>query len=298
MVLMNRPCVDSAEHARQRQAELQIDYSLSQQYAVETLSALAAGRYRAESGVWVEWAADVAAARDAAVSIPPEVEVPPPARRFPVTTVTVANATSLAAARAMHDAGRTPLVLNMANGATPGGGFRHGSRAQEEFLCRGSALYATIEGDPMYDAHRAQGGYESSDWAILSPRVPVFRDDTARTLGRPWSCAFLTCAAPVATRVGQPRSAELMEARIRRVLGIAAAHGFADLVLGAWGCGAFGNDATATAQSFRESFAGPFEGAFDQVVFAVTDWSPERRFLGPFRDAFPALGPEPPERGA
>jgi len=89
-----------------------------------------------------------------------------------------------------------------------------------------------------------------------------------------------------------------MEARIRRVLGIAAAHGFADLVLGAWGCGAFGNDATATAQSFRESFAGPFEAAFDQVVFAVTDWSPERRFLGPFRDAFPALGPAPPERGA
>ena len=27
-------------------------------------------------------------------------------------------------------------------------------------------------------------------------------------------------------------------------------------------------------------------GAFSEVVFAITDWSPERRFLGPFRDTF------------
>jgi hypothetical protein len=31
---------------------------------------------------------------------------------------------------------------------------------------------------------------------------------------------------------------------------------------------------------------GPFSGAFAHVVFAVTDWSPERRFLGPFREVF------------
>ena len=27
---------------------------------------------------------------------------------------------------------------------------------------------------------------------------------------------------------------------------------------------------------------------FADVVFAITDWSPERRFLGPFRDVFEA----------
>jgi len=25
-------------------------------------------------------------------------------------------------------------------------------------------------------------------------------------------------------------------------------------------------------------------GAFAEVVFAISDWSPERRYLGPFRD--------------
>jgi hypothetical protein len=31
-----------------------------------------------------------------------------------------------------------------------------------------------------------------------------------------------------------------------------------------------------------------FEGAFSEVVFAITDGSAERRFLGPFRDVFSA----------
>jgi len=76
------------------------------------------------------------------------------------------------------------------------------------------------------------------------------------------------------------------------VLAIAAAHGYPDLVLGAWGCGAFGNDPHRTAASFREALAGPFAGRFARVVFAITDWSPERLFLGPFRDAF-AASPDP-----
>jgi len=29
-----------------------------------------------------------------------------------------------------------------------------------------------------------------------------------------------------------------------------------------------------------------FSGAFSDIVFAITDWSPERRFLGPFREVF------------
>jgi uncharacterized protein (TIGR02452 family) len=70
------------------------------------------------------------------------------------------------------------------------------------------------------------------------------------------------------------------------VLAIAQAYGYDTLVLGAWGCGAFGNDAHRTARDFRAALEGPFSGAFVHVVFAVTDWSPERRFLGPFREVF------------
>jgi uncharacterized protein (TIGR02452 family) len=58
------------------------------------------------------------------------------------------------------------------------------------------------------------------------------------------------------------------------------------LVLGAWGCGAFGNHARRTARDFRAALEQHFEGVFDEIVFAISDWSPERRFLGPFRDAW------------
>ncbi len=127
---------------------------------------------------------------------------------------------------------------------------------------------------------------DSTDWAIYSPDVPVFRTDAGRVLDKPWLLSFVTCAAPYAPAVGQPMSRELLRARIRRVLEIGRAYGYETLVLGAWGCGAFGNDPQHTASDFREALEAEFDGAFSEVVFAITDWSPERRYLGPFRDVF------------
>jgi uncharacterized protein (TIGR02452 family) len=70
------------------------------------------------------------------------------------------------------------------------------------------------------------------------------------------------------------------------VLAIARAYGYTALVLGAWGCGAFGNDTHRTASDFRQALENEFDQVFSDIVFAITDWSPERRFLGPFRQAF------------
>jgi hypothetical protein len=40
--------------------------------------------------------------------------------------------------------------------------------------------------------------------------------------------------------------------------------------------------------NFRAALEGEFSGAFAHVVFAIVDWSPERRVLGPFQDVFAA----------
>jgi uncharacterized protein (TIGR02452 family) len=77
-----------------------------------------------------------------------------------------------------------------------------------------------------------------------------------------------------------------LQERIHRVLAIARAYGQSALVLGAWGCGVFENDPHRTAVNYRQAIENDFGGAFSDIVFAVTDWSPERRFLGPFRDVF------------
>ncbi len=197
----------------------------------------------------------------------------------------MANETTLAGLRLVK-AGMHPLALNFANGVFAGGGFLGGARAQEEVLCRSSALYATLVDDPMYEAHSARSSHDSTDWTILSPDVPVFRTDDGTALEQPWALSFMTCASPVAYDVGQPLAGDLLQQRIQRVLAIARAYGYSALVLGAWGCGAFGNDPRRTARDFRSALEGEFAGAFSAVVFAITDWSPDRRTLGPFRDVF------------
>ena len=85
-----------------------------------------------------------------------------------------------------------------------------GATAQEEVLCRSSALYQTLLGDRMYDEHRRRQLPDSTDWAIYSPNVPVFRMDDGTELEHPWLLSFITCAAPYAPVVGQPQAGDLL----------------------------------------------------------------------------------------
>lgn len=136
----------------------------------------------------------------------------------------------------------------------------------------------------MYLAHSKRVRPDSTDWAIYSPDVPVFRTDDGSELRHPWLLSFLSCAAPYAPAIGQPEAGDLLRRRIHRVLAIARAFGHVALVLGAWGCGAFANDPCRTAVDFRSALEDEFSGSLSDIVFAITDWSLERRFLGPFRD--------------
>ena len=81
--------------------------------------------------------------------------------------------------------------------------------------------------------------------------------------------------------------------RVLKVLGIVAGHGHKVVILGAWGCGAFGNDSGEIAELFHRALSGPFQGAFARVTFAILDWSEERRFIGPFEHQFGAVGALP-----
>jgi uncharacterized protein (TIGR02452 family) len=76
-----------------------------------------------------------------------------------------------------------------------------------------------------------------------------------------------------------------MSQRIHRVLSNAAIHRHETVILGAWGCGAFGNDSHEIATLFHEALTGAFRSVFAKVTFAITDWSENSRFLDPFRSA-------------
>jgi uncharacterized protein (TIGR02452 family) len=279
------PCLDSDEMAGVRRRELDIPRHAAAALGRSAVEAAIQGRYLTEDGREVVWNDAVQAAILAKRSIPPDYSLPSVTGScFAETVVQIANETTLGAGRRLVDRGLRPLALNFANWIVPGGGFLTGARAQEEVLCRSSALYRTLLDDPMYEAHRQNPQPQSTDWAILSPNVPVFRKDDGTSLDYPWLLSFITCAAPYAPGVGQPRAGDLLQRRIHRFLAIARAYGYCTLVLGAWGCGAFENDPVRTAADFRSALEHEFSGAFSEVVFAITDWSQERRFLGPFRD--------------
>ncbi|WP_449351960.1 TIGR02452 family protein [Streptomyces shaanxiensis] len=248
--------------------------------AQETEQIVAAGRYRAPDGREVVLAAEIEAARAGTRMVGPgPVEVPEfaPADTF----IEVTGESSLEAARRLGEgASERVAVLNFASARNPGGGYLNGAQAQEEALCRASALYTCqLRAREFYDHHRAHRDPFYTDRVIHSPAVPVFRDDRGRLLDSPHLVGFLTAAAPnagVVRRTAPDRVAELPRAlavRAERVLSVAVAEGYRRLVLGAWGCGVFQNDPAQVAGAFRTLLGpgGRFEGAFEHVAFGVLD---------------------------
>lgn len=211
------------------------------------------------------------------------------------TVYEVLNESTLSAARKLIQSGFNTAILNFASAKSPGGGFLSGALAQEESLARSSGLYACLVDDEMYPFHRARHDPMYTNYAIYSPGVPIIRDDEGNLLPEPYLSAFITSPAVNAKAVlkkntskhGQIRNE--MEKRIQKVLGIAAEWNHDGLILGAWGCGAFGNDGNIIAELFYNALTQQFKGAFSRVVFAVIDWSEERRFIGPFRQRFGSL---------
>lgn len=267
----------------------------------ETVAILEAGCYVTATGVRVEIGEAVARAVAGTVAYPPTDELPrystqPAAQQSPqagAMAVEVCNMTTLAGVRLLQARGCDPAALNFASAKRPGGGFLNGALAQEEYLARSSALWACLRDHPMYAFHQGQRDPFYSHYVIYSPGVPVFRDDGGDALlETPYQCAILTSPAVRASGVRErmpKRRREIgpvMFERILKVLAVAERHGHRSLVLGAWGCGAFGNDGDQIAGLFRQALEVHFQGAFDHVLFAIMDWSEDEKFIGPFRRAF------------
>ncbi|MFE9633472.1 TIGR02452 family protein [Streptomyces sp. NPDC006463] len=261
--------------------------------ARENAEILAAGGYRTQSGRQIALAAALAEAKAGTRLYGPNRVIPGEviASRGGETAVEVTGESSTVAARRLAAEGLEPVpqgggvaVLNFASARNPGGGYVRGAKAQEEALCRASALYETLlEAPEYYEVHRAERSTFYTDRVIHSPGVPVFRDDRGTLLENPFRAGFLTSPAPNAGTIRRQepqRAAEIPAALVRRaglVLEVAALHGYRGLVLGAWGCGVFQNDPADVAEAFRGLLAGRFAGVFDRVVFGILDRDPRTR---------------------
>jgi uncharacterized protein (TIGR02452 family) len=256
--------------------------------ARDTIEVVTSGRYTNRHGQKVAVRHLVEAAMNGTVSYPPDAAPPAFTPAGHRTAFEVVNDTTLEAARRLVAEAFTPAALNFASARQPGGGFLNGARAQEESLCRASALYYCINGNAMYRHHaRADAFY--TNYALYSPAVPVFKDDEGEPLDAPYPCAFVTAPAVNAgalrdTDRKPSRIRKEMEERVEKVLAVMAGHGHDAAVLGAWGCGVFKNDPELIAELFATALRGRFAGCFAKVVFAVL--SSDGETIRPFEERF------------
>lgn len=162
-------------------------------------------------------------------------------------------------------------VLNFSSYKNPGGGFINGSKAQEECLCYDSCLYNVLVefGRSFYDwnnKHKNKALYLNR--GLYSPNI-VFDKDGNCVL-----CDVITCAAPNKSaaqkyeNVSDKENTEVLQSRIKFVLDIAKDNNIDLLILGAYGCGVFGQDAKEVASIFKE-YLETSHKCFRKVVFAI-----------------------------
>lgn len=185
--------------------------------------------------------------------------------------------------------GKRVCILNFASSVCPGGGVLQGAPSQEESICRISTLYFPLT-DPdtagaFYDRHRemirsGEMNRRNRDDIIYTPGVIAVREDAGQEKILPESERYamdvITCAAPDLRETVDgtryvPTKTELtavFQKRWCRILEAAARHQADVLILGAFGCGVFGNPPELAAEAFNRAVK-PFRNYFETIEFAV-----------------------------
>lgn len=166
----------------------------------------------------------------------------------------------------LRDEGETGniIALNFASATTPGGGYLGGSTAQEESLCRASMLYPCLTSNiQMYKKNKAEYSPLYSDRMIYSQDVVIFRNDNGDCLDEFTTASFITSPAVNKKRcksmfMSEKTINKAMETRIRKIISLAVSKSPSVIILGAFGCGVFGND--------RERVYKMFETAINELV--------------------------------
>lgn len=260
--------------------------------AKETIEICKNGNYISPNGNTVDIKADLDLAKQFSIYYTDGV----PSQAFNVTgptapVIEVTNETTTAAVQRLQALGKHNVVaLNFASARNQGGGFLSGALAQEEDLCRKSGLYSCLKTKPLfYNANIMCDDCYYTNGIIYSPNVPFFRDEYDLFLETPYKFSIITAPAPNLNGMKDgPKDGEkyskTLATRICKILDIAAMNGHKTIVLGAWGCGAFGNPPTLIANMFRAGLM--VTPAFEHVCFAVYDIREPPTVYETFKETF------------
>lgn len=244
--------------------------------AKETIQITKDKKYTSPSGNVIDISSEIDASIDGTFYYEGDVLIGMPAAQAPIHgVIEVVNETTAQAAVRLQAAGKNNLVaLNFASARNQGGGFLAGAVAQEEDLCRASGLYSCLKRKPMfYNANIMCDDALYTHGIIYSPNVPFFRDEYNQFLEKPFLLSIITAPAPNLSGMREEGNKALVKGLLReraiRILQAANANGHKNIILGAWGCGAFGNDPKIVSEAFMLALTKvPY---FEHVTFAVYD---------------------------
>lgn len=181
------------------------------------------------------------------------------------TTVKVVNMDCVEAAKLLTQQGKT-CMLNMASSIHRGGGVVNGAMAQEEELCRRSNLYHALK-QRFYP-------FDKTDF-LYTKNVKFFKDSDYNYFPH-FNCDIITVAAlnlnPNAREIKTfgkvEKYKELTDEKIRQILYYPATKGAENLVLSAFGCGAFQNNPIFISRMFRKYLK---DLPYKNIYFAILD---------------------------
>ena len=202
-----------------------------------------------------------------------------PNRRMNVSVVV--DGTVNAGRKLASDCNGITTVLNFADALVPGGLVLVGATTQEENLCRCSNLYQSLTTDVANDYYYQKNiqafgmnGRKVADSVYLdnliySRDVLFFKDDVKYDDVKPYYMDVITCPSPSCRIFDPDYEYEIIGRRAEQIVKSAIANGTENLVLGAWGCGAFLQNPKVVSDCFRDALER--YPAFNKVVFAIRD---------------------------
>ena len=291
---------------RQDRGRVMLQQLRDRQFA-NTLEVVEAGGYVTEEGIEVELPDDSSMMENSVLnSAPADFLEPEPHFENADTVYEVINDDCMAVAEHLVREGYSPALLNLANGRRPGAGCVK-SNTQEEAILRRTNLFRSLYQFERIGFHygvpqRPERYPLDERWGgVYTPDVVLFREGEPqgyKLKEDPVSFAVITVAAVCRPELIDDthmsgRDAETTRCKIRTILRIGYLHRHDALVLGAFGCGAFGNPPSHMARLFRQVLEEEeFQRRFKKVVFAIIEdvysgnyYNPDGNFK-PFFDEF------------
>lgn len=171
-------------------------------------------------------------------------------------------------------------VLDFASAIRPGGGVIMGARGQEEDLCRCTSLYFVLNSDEVKDCYYKKNQTDASLIArsdcLYIPKVQILKAENSLWKRLPENqrmfIDIIVGSAPnLRSKDLQLSNEELLvyhEKRAQAIFMSAIDNNVSNLVLGAFGCGAFRNPPEVVAAAYEQVIP-QYKHYFDNIIFAV-----------------------------